>query len=180
LVNAEPGGTTGGAAMTTAAATTVASSSNIIYVAGASRKVVIPSTGRSLKSDIAQLLDDARYFLMFGLGTYDVVPNPYYRDKRATGAEIGQFIVSEGGAVVICNNLSASALKALKDLKVKVYTGFVGTIQQAIDIYSDGRLKDSSSGVVLDDDEEEHGGGGPPSSKTKSKDKDKADDTEIF
>ena len=180
LVNAEPGGTTGGAAMTTAAATTVASSSNIIYVAGASRKVVIPSTGRSLKSDIAQLLDDARYFLMFGLGTYDVVPNPYYRDKRATGAEIGQFIVSEGGAVVICNNLSASALKALKDLKVKVYTGFVGTVQQAIDIYSDGRLKDSSSGVVLDDDEEEHGGGGPPSSKTKSKDKDKADDTEIF
>ena len=180
LVNAEPGGTTGGAAMTTAAATTVASSSNIIYVAGASRKVVIPSTGRSLKSDIAQLLDDARYFLMFGLGTYDVVSNPYYRDKRATGAEIGQFIVSEGGAVVICNNLSASALKALKDLKVKVYTGFVGTIQQAIDIYSDGRLKDSSSGVVLDDDEEEHGGGGPPSSKTKSKDKDKADNTEIF
>ncbi|MBA7633136.1 hypothetical protein ES703_40698 [subsurface metagenome] len=178
LVNAEPGGTTGPGAMTTAAATTVASSSSIIYVAGASRKVVIPSMGRSLKSDIAQLLDDARYFLMFGLGTYNVVPNPYYRDKRATGAEIGQFIVSEGGAIVICNNISATALKSLKDLKVKVYTGFVGTVQQAIDIYSDGRLKDSSSGIVLDDDEEEHGGGGgPPSSKDKRKEKDEA---EIF
>jgi len=182
LVNAEPGGTTGGAAMTTAA-TTVASASNTIYVAGTSRKVVIPSTGRSLKSDIAQLLDDARYFLMFGLGTYGVVPNPYYRDKRATGAEIGQFIVSEGGAVVICNNLSASALKALKDLKVKVYTGFVGTVQQAVEIYSDGRIKDSSTGVVLDDNEEEHeGGGGPPSSRDKDKrrDKDEKDETEIF
>jgi len=179
LVNAEPGGTTGAGAMTTAAATTVASSSSIIYVAGASRKVVIPSTGRSLKSDIAQLLDDARYFLMFGLGTYDVVPNPYYRDKRATGAEIGQFIVSEGGAVVICNNVSASALKALKDLKVKVYTGFVGTVQQAIDIYTDGRLKDSSTGIVLDDDEEHGGGGGgPPTSKSKSKEKD--NDSEVF
>jgi len=179
LVNAEPGGTTSGGAMTTASATTVASSSGIIYVAGASRKVVIPSTGRSLKSNIAQLLDDARYFLMFGLGTYDVVPNPYYKDKRATGAEIGQFIVSEGGAVVICNNISATALKSLKDLKVKVYTGFVGTVQQAIDIYTDGRLKDSSSGVVLDNDEEEHGGGGPPSSKDKDKRKDK-DDAEVF
>jgi len=168
--------------MTTAAATTAASTSSIIYVAGTSRKVVIPSTGRSLKSDIAPLMDDARYFLMFGLGTYDVVPNPYYRDKRATGAEIAQFIVSEGGAVVICNNISATALKALKDLKVKVYTGFVGTVQQAIDIYNDGRLKDSSaSGVVLDDDEDEHGGGGgggPPSSKTKSKDKN--EETETF
>jgi predicted Fe-Mo cluster-binding NifX family protein len=165
--------------MTTAMSATV--SSGIVYVAASSRKVVIPSTGRSLKSDIAQLLDDARYFLMFGLGTYDVVPNPYYRDKRATGAEIAQFIVSEGGAVVICNNISATALKALKDLKAKVYTGLVGTIQQAIDIYNDGRLKDSSStGIVLDDTEDEHGGGGPPTSKSKTKDRDKGDDTEIF
>ena len=121
---------------------------------------------------------------MFGLGTYDVVANPYYRDKRATGDEIAQFIVSEGGAVVVCNNISATALKALKDLRVKVYTGFVGTVQQALDIYNDGRLKDSSTaGVILEDDDEDHGsggGGGPPSSKTKSKDKDKADDTEVF
>ena len=180
LVNAEPGGTTGQGAMTTAAATTVASSSGIVYVAGSSRKAVIPSTGRSLKSDIAQLMDDARYFLMFGLGTYDVVPNPYYRDKRATGTEIAQFIVSEGGAVVICNNVSATALKALKDLKVKVYTGFVGTVQQAIDIYTDGRLKDSGTitGIVVEDSTSEHeGGGGPPSSKDKRKEKDEA---EVF
>jgi len=179
LVNAEPGGTTGGAAMTTAAATTIAQSS-MVQVSASSRKVVIPSTGRSLKSDIAQLLDDARYFLMFGLGAYDVVPNPYYRDKRATGAEIGQFIVSEGGAVVICNNVSASALKALKDLKVRVYTGFVGTVQQAIDIYTDGRLKDSGTiGIVVEDSTSEHEGGGPPSSKDKDKRKDK-DDAEVF
>ncbi|NQT01679.1 MAG: PDZ domain-containing protein [Planctomycetes bacterium] len=184
LVNETPGGASGdtpGGNIIPSAAMTTALTSNIIQVAGASNKVVIPSTGRSLKSDIAQLLDDARYFLMFGLGTYDVVPNPYYRDKRATGAEIGQFIVSEGGAVVICNNVSASALKALKDLKVRVYTGFVGTVQQALDIYNDGRLKSSSTaGVVLDDDEEEHGGGGPPSSKDKRKDKDEKDEAEIF
>ena len=182
LVNETPGGTSGDTIVSSVvptAVTTIAATSNIINVAGTSRKVVIPSTGRSLKSDIAQLLDDARYFLMFGLGTYEVVPNPYYRDKRATGDEIGQFIVSEGGAVVICNNISATALKALKDLRVKVYTGFVGTIQQALDIYNDGRLKDSSSaGTILDDNDEDHGGGGgPPASKSKSKEKEEA---EIF
>jgi len=167
--------------MTTAAATTIVQSSIVQVSTTSSRKVVIPSTGRSLKSDIAQLLDDARYFLMFGLGTYDVVANPYYRDKRATGDEIAQFIVSEGGAVVVCNNISATALKALKDLKVKVYTGFVGTAQQAIDIYNDGRLKNASTETVLDEDEEEgHGGGGPPSSKDKRKDKDENDEAEIF
>jgi predicted Fe-Mo cluster-binding NifX family protein len=183
LVNETPGGVsndTPGGSMVPAAATTVALTSSVVQVSSSSKKLVVPSSGRSLRSDIAPLLDEARYFLMFGLGTYDVVPNPYYRDKRATGTEIGQFIVSEGGSVVICNNLSASALKSLKDLKVKVYTGFVGTVQQAIDIYTDGRLKDSSSGIVLDDDEEEHGGGGPPSSKDKRKEKDEKDEAEIF
>lgn len=183
LVNETPGGTSGDTTVrgfVPTAGTPNAATSKIINVAGTSRKVVIPSTGRSLKSDIAQLLDDARYFLMFGLGTYDVVSNPYYRDKRATGTEIAQFIVSEGGSVVICNNISATALKSLKDLKVKVYTGFVGTVQQAIDIYNDGRLKDSSSGIVLDDSEEEHGGGGPPSSKDKKKEKDEKNSTEVF
>lgn len=186
LVNQTPGGASGnttGSNVVPTAATTVASTSGIVYVAGSSKKLVIPSDGRSLKSDIAQLLDDARYFLMFGLGTYEVVPNPYYRDKRATGAEIAQFIVSEGGSVVICNNISATAIKALQNLKVKVYTGFAGTVQQALDIYNDGRIKDSSTGIVLDD-EEEHGGGGPPaskSSKSKEKDeKDKDNDAEIF
>jgi len=180
LVNETPGGASGttGSSVVPTVATTVASTSSIVYVAGSSKKLVIPSDGRSLKSDISQLLDDARYFLMFGLGTYDVVANPYYRDKRATGAEIAQFIVAEGGSVVICNNISAAALKALKDLKVKVYDGFVGTVQQALDIYNDNRIKDSSTGVVLDDDEEHGGGGGPPASKSKTKEKD--NDAEIF
>jgi len=179
LVNQTPGGTSGsttGSNVVPTAATTVASTSSIVYVAGSSKKLVIPSDGRSLKSNVATLLDEARYFMMFGLGTYEVVPNPYYRDKRATGAEIAQFIVSEGGSIVICNNISASTLKALQNLKVKVYDGIVGTVQQALDIYTDGRL--GSAGIILDD-EEEHGGGGPPASKS-SKTKEKDNDSEVF
>jgi len=185
LVNAEPGGASGGAALTAITPTagmTVAQTANMVAVSASSRKVVIPSTGKSLKSELAPLLDDARYFVMFSLGKYEVMSNPYYRDKRASGAEIAQFIVSEGGAVVICNNISAVALKSLKDLKVKVYPGFTGTVQQVIDIYADGRLKDSGTvtGIVVDDDEksEHEGGGGPPSSKSKTKEK--KEEAEVF
>ena len=156
---------------------TVASTSGMVYVAGSSKKLVIPSDGKALKSNVAMLLDEARYFMMFGLGTYEVVPNPYYRDKRATGAEIAQFIVSEGGSIVICNNISAGTLKSLQSLKVKVYDGIVGTVQQALDIYTDGRLGSSSASIL--DDEEEHGGGGPPASKS-SKSKEKDNDAEVF
>lgn len=162
--------------MKTAAGVQVAQS-KVVQVSTTSRKVVVPSTGRSLKSDIAPLLDNAPYFIMVGLGKTEVVKNPYSRDKRAIGAQVAQFIVGEGGAVVICDNVSMAALKTFKDLQVKVYTGFTGSVQQALDIYQDGRLKDSgtTSGVIVDETADEHGGGGgggPPSSKTKSKDKD--------
>jgi len=192
LVNADPGGSSGGAAvmtggspMTTAGGMQTASAmqiaqSSLIQVSTVSKRVVVPSTGRSLNSDIAPLLDKAPYFMMFGLGKYEIVRNPYYRDNKAVGTEVAQFVVGEGGAVVICNNISMTALKAFKDLKVKVYSGFTGTVKQALDIYADGRLKDSSTitGIVVDDEESEHGGGGgPPSSKDKKKDK---GDTEIF
>ena len=160
-------------------AVTIAQSQLVQASTTASKKVVVPSTGRGLNSDIAHLFDTAPYFLMFGLGKYEVVKNPYVRDTRASGAEVAQFIVGEGGAIVICDNMSMTALKAFKDLQVKVYSGFTGTVQQAINIYADGRLKDSGtiSGIVIDsaDSEHEGGGGGPPTSKSKSKDKDDKD-----
>ena len=195
LVNAEPGGVSGGAAvmmtggspmaaaggMQTAGAMQI-TQSKVIQVSTVSRRVVVPSTGRSQNSDIAPLFDKAPYFMMFGLGKYEIVRNPYYRDNRAIGTEVAQFVVGEGGAVVICNNISMTALKALKDLKVKVYSGFTGTVKQALDIYADGRLKDSGTitGIVVEESaESEHGGGGPPSSKDKRKDKEK-EEAEVF
>ena len=195
LVNAEPGGVSGGVAvmmtggspmtaaggMQTAGAMQIAQSS-VIQVSTVSRRVVVPSTGRSLNSDIAPLFDKAPYFMMFGLGKYEIVRNPYYRDNRAIGTEVAQFVVGEGGAIVICNNISMTALKAFKDLKVKVYSGFTGTVKQALNIYADGRLKDSGTitGIVVEESaESEHGGGGPPSSKDKRKDKEK-EEAEVF
>jgi predicted Fe-Mo cluster-binding NifX family protein len=157
--------------------------SKVIQVSTISKRIVVPSTGRSLKSDIAQLFDKAPYFMMFGLGEYEIVKNPYYRDSRSTGAEVAQYVVGEGGAIIICNNISMTALRTLKDLQVKVYSGFTGTVQQALDIYSDGRLKDSGtiSGIVIDNADSDHegGGGGPPSSKDKDKRKEK-DETTVF
>ena len=181
LVNEDPAGATGGAVgdLTTTANIPTATT-QVIQVSTISKRIVVPSTGRNLKSDIPQLFDKAPYFIFFGLGSYEVVRNPFYRDNNATGAAIAQFVVAEGGAIVICDNMSVTALKSFKDLQVKVYSGFTGSVQQAIDIYSDGRLKDSGtiSGLVVDDDEDHDGGGGPPTSKSKSKEKE--DETSTF
>ncbi len=169
LVNAQPAGASGGGIQT-----------SVVQVSTISKRIVVPSTGRNMSSDIAPLFDKAPYFMMFGLGKYELVRNPYYRDARVSGAEVAQFVVGEGGAIIICDNVSIDALKAFKELQVKVYSGFTGTVQQAVNIYSDGRLKDSGtvSGIVIEEDKSsEHEGGGPPMSKDKKKDKDGA---EVF
>jgi predicted Fe-Mo cluster-binding NifX family protein len=178
LVNADPpAGASGGAAAATGVALTAGSTlvaqSKVVQVATTSQKIAIASTGRSLKSEIAPLFDKAPYFILFGLGTYEVIKNPYLRDAGKTGLEVAQYVVGEGGAAVICNNISLTALKALKDLKVKVYSGFTGTVQQALDIYAAGRLTDTSTTGIVVDDTTDHEGSGPPASKaTKSKEKD--------
>ena len=171
--------------MITSGAAEVAQS-RMIQVSVVSKRIVVPSTGRSLKSEIAPLFDRAPYFMMFGLGKYEAVRNPYYRDTgSAAGAEVAQFVVGEGGAIVICNNISMTALRTLKDLTVRTYTGFTGSVQQALDIYADGRLKDSGTitGVVIEgstEHESSSGGGGPPSSRDKKKDKDKDSDSQVY
>jgi len=60
--------------------------------------------------------------------------------------------VGEGVSVVIANNISLDALKALKELKVTVYSGLTGTAQQAVAWYQEGRLE----ATVLKDDEGNH------------------------
>lgn len=80
--------------------------------------------------------------------------------------------------------ISMTALRTLKDLTVRAYTGFTGSVQQALDIYADGRLKDSGTitGIVIEGSTEHEsgggGGGGPPSSKDKKKDKDS--DSQVY
>jgi len=173
----------GGSPMTQAASMqTGGIQTSVVQVSTISKRIVVPSIGRSMSSDIAPLFDTAPYFMMFGLGKYELVRNPYYRDARVSGVEVAQFVVGEGGAIIICDNMSMGALKAFKELQVKVYSGFTGTVQQAVNIYSDGRLKDSGtiSGIVIEEEgsnEHEGGGGGPPMSKDKRKEKDEA---EVF
>ena len=94
--------------------------------------VAIPTTGRTTSAEIAPLFDRAPFFLIIGLGTFRVIPNPNVNDAQGVGIQSAQLVVSEGASAVIADNISLEAINALRDLRVKVYAGVNGTADQAL------------------------------------------------
>lgn len=107
-------------------------------------KVAIATTGPKLTSSIAPLFDRAEYFLIVGLGNFKAIPNPNAKDVHGTGIQSAQLIVGEGASAVIVNNISLEAMKALDELRVKIYGGVMGNARQAISWYEAGRLREFS------------------------------------
>jgi len=143
-----------------------------VTVAGSSSgKICIASNGTSINSQVADVFDQAPYFLIVGFGSMEVVTNPNLSDKVGSGVQSAQLVVSEGADVVITNDIGIRAIEELHRLQVKVYTGVTGTVKDALAWYQNNRLVptklNSSDSTIITDEEEQHG---PPSaSKSKSK-----------
>ncbi len=114
--------------------------------------VAIPTTGRTTSAEIAPLFDRAPFFLIIGLGTFRVIPNPNVNDARGVGIQSAQLVVSEGASAVIADNISLEAMNALRDLRVKVYAGVKGTADQALQWFGSDRLTETTVAARPTDD----------------------------
>lgn len=123
-------------------------------------KIAIAAAGPEMDSLIAPLFDRAAYFLIVGFGSFKAIPNPNADDREGVGIQSAQLVVDEGAAAVITDNISLEAMKALKDLKVKVYSGVSGKASQAIKWYEDNRLDETSVGSGKPEEETHEGGTG--------------------
>jgi predicted Fe-Mo cluster-binding NifX family protein/S1-C subfamily serine protease len=133
-----------------------------------SGNVCIATIGKTIESQVADIFDKAPYFLIVGLGSIEIIPNPNVDDLKGSGVQSAQLIVSEGARVVLTNDIGIRAIEELHTLNVQVYTGIHGTAAQALRWYQDDRLTPTVlNNNSRDDDEEQHGP--PTSSKSKSK-----------
>jgi predicted Fe-Mo cluster-binding NifX family protein/S1-C subfamily serine protease len=134
-----------------------------------SGNVCIAATGKTIEAQVADIFDKAPYFLIVGLGSIEIIPNPNVDDLKGSGVQSAQLIVSEGARVVLTNDIGIRAIEELHTLNVQVYTGIRGTAAQALRWYQDDRLTPTvlNNNMRTDDDEEQHGP--PSSSKSKAK-----------
>ena len=133
--------------------------------------VAIPTMDRTTSAEIAPLFDRAPFFLILGLGTFRAIANPNVNDARGVGIQSAQLVVSEGASAVIADNISLEAMKALSDLRVKVYAGVKGTAEQALQWFASGRLTETTVAAAPTDDDAHSSG--------KSKEKAKGERTAL-
>jgi len=108
-------------------------------------KVIVTSQGNELSSEIDLRFGRARWLIVFDSETEDFQAHDNELNLNAAqgaGIQTGRNIANLGADVVITGNIGPNAIKTLIAAKIKVLLAEKQTVQQAIDSYKAGGLKE--------------------------------------
>ena len=104
-------------------------------------KVAIASTGPGLGYSVSQQFGSSPYFIVMdpAANSYSVATNP---NTNRTGQDMqtGQYMVDLGVSNVVAGGFTSNAMQTLQNLRVNVYPGVTGTVQDVIGAYIAGNL----------------------------------------
>ena len=108
-------------------------------------KIAITAQGKELSSETDLRFGRAKWFIVFDSETEDFQAHDNELNLNAAqgaGIQTGRNIANLGADVVITGNIGPNAFKTLTTVKVKVFLTEKQTVQQAIDSYNAGKLKE--------------------------------------
>jgi len=113
-------------------------------------KIGISSTGKKLDADVDQRFGRCQYFLIIDIETMKVktLSNDATLSSGGAGIQAAQIVTKEGVDVVITGNIGPNAFQILQAAGVKVYTGAEGTVQEVLENYKKGNLKETGEANV--------------------------------
>jgi len=113
-------------------------------------KIVISSTGDSIDSNVDPRFGRCMKFLIVDTDTMQVEALENSSVHSAHGAGIGaaQKVASLNVEAVITGHVGPNAYSALSRTGIKIYTGAVGTIKEAIAQYKEGKLREAINPTV--------------------------------
>ena len=114
-------------------------------------KIAITSQGKELSSEIDLRFGRAKWLIVFDLETGDFQAHDNELNLNAAqgaGIQTGRNIANLGADAVITGNVGPNAFKTLAAAKVKVFLAEKQTVQQAIDSYKAGELKEVNQANV--------------------------------
>jgi len=140
-------------------------------------KIVISSTGNSLDSTIDPRFGRCSAFIIAETDdmSFESIDNESIALGGGAGIQSASFVVSKDVQAVLTGNCGPKAMQVFNTANVKVYTGFAGTIKDAIEKFKQGKLQatteatvaekagvniDQPSGNVLPQDSVQNMGGG--------------------
>lgn len=110
-------------------------------------KLAITVQGNDLQSPVDPRLGRCQQFLLVNSDTleYEVLQNPNVGAAGGAGIQTAQLLASQGVEVVITGNCGPNAFATLQAAGIPVYIGASGTVQQAIDLYQQGKLQSAAA-----------------------------------
>jgi predicted Fe-Mo cluster-binding NifX family protein len=113
-------------------------------------KICISSTGNDLNADVDQRFGRCKYFLIIDLETMktNVIPNESNLSSGGAGIQAAQIVTKQGVTSVITGNVGPNAFQILQAAGIKIFTGAEGTIKNAIENYTNGKLQETGAANV--------------------------------
>ena len=109
-------------------------------------KIAVTSLGESLESPVDQRFGRARFFVLYNLETSEWIVRDnkeYSKGVQDAGFEAAQMVVEMGAEAVITGHCGPQAFVSLSTKDVAIYEKVSGSVQDVIDSYRAGLLKQS-------------------------------------
>ncbi|MFP4029698.1 MAG: NifB/NifX family molybdenum-iron cluster-binding protein [Candidatus Brocadiia bacterium] len=114
-------------------------------------KIFLTSTGESLSAEIDPRFGRAKYFISYDdqSGEHEVVDNKQNLNAPSGAGIQAATNVSEAGADwVVSGHIGPKAMRVLKEADIRVAIGASGTVEEAIEDFTNGELEEADSADV--------------------------------
>ena len=113
-------------------------------------KLCVTSQGQTLDANVDPRFGRCRYFILVDADTmaYEAVENNNAEAAGGAGTQSGQLMASRGVKVVLTGNVGPNAFQALKAAGISIITGISGTVNNAVESFKKGGLKEEGGPTV--------------------------------
>ncbi len=114
-------------------------------------KVVVAAEGPNLQSAVDPRFGRARYFLLVDSETGSFTAHDNTQNLNAAqgaGIQAAQSVVQLGAEAVLTGNVGPKAFATLQAGNVAIYTGAVGTVQEALEKWRSDTLQPAAKATV--------------------------------
>jgi len=115
-------------------------------------KIAVSSSGKDLDSQIDPRFGRCAFFVIVETGdmSFEAFDNENIALGGGAGIQSAQFVASKGAEMVITGNCGPNAVQTLSAAHVEVFVGQSGTVREAIERYTRGDIKSTSTPNVAD------------------------------
>ena len=107
-------------------------------------KLIISSTGPDPTDPVDPRFGRACYFLAFDseTGEFQTIDNSEQVDAaQGAGVQTAQMVTGHGAGAVLTGRCGPKAFQVLTEARVAIYSGFQGSVQEAVDAWQGGNLQ---------------------------------------